>query len=61
MLNAELDSKGKIAEMSELFNNEHIPNYRNTMEKIVKVTSDQTINEYLKEWHEERFNSAKVI
>ena len=61
MLNAELDSKGKIAEMSELFNNEHTPNYRNTMEKIVKVTSDQTINEYLKEWHEERFNSAKVI
>jgi hypothetical protein len=44
-----------------MFNSEIIPNYRNTMEKIVKVTSDQTINEYLMEWHLERYNSAKVI
>lgn len=47
--------------MTELFNNEVIPNYKSTMEKIVKVTSDQTINEYLMEWHTERANSAKVI
>ena len=59
--NGDLDNKEKIAQMTELFNNEIIPNYRDTMAKIVKVTSDQTINEYLKEWHEERLNSAKAI
>ena len=47
--------------MTEMFNSEIIPNYRNTMEKIVKVTSDQTINEYLMEWHQERLTGAKQI